>query len=327
MVLAEIANDADQAADVAARISVASGGRDGLLPERASAGGKRVSSGEEVVERYDFEDESDSDALTDIGDFLMARHHGKSAVIHDFAVTAAGGCYFLSIAGPAQICTGIFAALVDQGRHNSEKVTIEQPADHEGASIIDKVEMDIRIPYHAVGSMRHIRTPLNEGRHNLQHSLIYSELLRADYDYRHVERPDTLKLAEMQEAARKELQKALSRFVLIEDVERGETEEALALRWYGFLTRRVHDGLLQDWALPLWRYCVREKVGVSPLARLRGRAWLCEPDRAEMRQAVGLLGRDGKLPLPESMRTAAERIDMDALEGLRAARLAAAAAD
>lgn len=280
--------------DAGALIGAVHGGRDGKLPaipddrggasRRVKSASKRFApkDGTEIASAecaLDIEDNDDADSLVDANDLLMVRHMGKIAVVHDFAISETGGMYLLSIAGPAQVCTGIFAALVDQGSNNSEVVKMEIPGDREGGSIVKKDSVQIRVHRHAVGSMRHIKNPIEGGRRNLQHSLIFTDMLRFDFDYRHIKRPDTESLANMGDAAKVELQKSLSRFVLLEDVERGESEEALALRWYGFLTRRVQDGLLQDWALPLWRHCLREGVGVTPLARIRGGA-AADRDRA-----------------------------------------------
>lgn len=331
-------NKAD--ADALMSISSAYGARDGAIPEipqpekaQAQALGGLASSplGEPVIDlaegSYDFEDTEDADAVVDGNDLLMVRHQGKVAVVHDFAVSDTGKMYMLAMIGPAQVCTGIFAALVDQGARNEERVMMEMPSEHEGGSIVAKTQIRISVPPEAIGSMRHNKTAINDGRQNMQYSVIYTDMVGYDYDYRHVERPNTETLGNMSDGAKKVLDRNLSRFALIEHVESGESEEDLALRWYGFLTRRVQDGLLQDWALPLWRHCKREEAGITPLARLRGGAWLCEPDRAEMREIVGMLGRDGKLPLPENMRGVDPAMHLDAIAGIRAARAAAAAAD
>lgn len=308
-----------------AALSAKYGFREAVLPK--ADGGEAPADAADYsaddVEGFGDEDMDDGGIVNDMGDMLLAVHDGKTAVIRDFAVSTDGECYFLELLGPAQIVNGIFAALVDQGIHNSERVEIEEPTNWEGSSILFKERKQIRIPRHAVGSMRHKRVAMNKAKDNIQASTIYSELLRHDYDYRHVSRPAGAELAGMESYARKELDKNLARFIIMEDVDRGETELELAERWYGFLTRRIEDAMLGAWALPLWRRCSQEEIGVRELLRMRGRAWICEPSRSQMRAIIREMGVEGKLALPEWMGPSARERGLDSMEAYRAARAAA----
>ena len=71
------------------------------------------------------------------------------------------------------------------------------------------------------------------------------------------------------------------------------------MRWFGYLPKRVSEPLLAEWARPLWDHCVGTGKGITEMQRLRGRAWLCEPSSEVLRDAIGYLGRSGKLPLPD----------------------------
>lgn len=245
--------------------------------------------------------------MQDINDFTRISHRGKTAVVHDFAVSRFGDLFYLAMCGPQGVVNGIFAALVNNGEHNVEVVNILPGTDFAnsdsrgdlGGQGVDAFR--VRIPNFAVGSMKKDTQTFADHKtgRNLRAVYLYTEMIRADYDYRHVERHTAEKKNEMTKEALRLNALDLARFVLLRNVGKNETDAELAARWYGFLTRRLDDPLHGSWALPLFEHCLANGVGVRKLVRLRGDGYLCEPDRDEMRKAVCELGKAGRLLIPD----------------------------
>ena len=82
--------------------------------------------------------------------------------------------------------------------------------------------------------------------------------------------------------------------------------ELTALRWFGYLPKRVSEPLLAEWAQPLWDYCLANDKGITGMQRLRGKAWLCEPSSEALRGAISCLGKRGELRLPENFPVVAD---------------------
>ena len=104
-----------------------------------------------------------------------------------------------------------------------------------------------------------------------------------------------------QAKAQKEL--AQRRFILMAGDEEDRT--VIAQRWFAYLPKRVSEPMLAEWAQPLWDYCVLAEKGIEPLTRLR------EPSSEVLRDAIGYLGRSGKLPLPDGFPEAMQPVEYE----------------
>lgn len=246
--------------------------------------------------------------MQDFNDYTRIVHRGKTAVVHDFAVSRFGDLFYLAMCGQQGIVNGIFAALVNGGENNSEIVNILPGSgfadDEKRAALGGRGGFEafrVRIPAFAVGSMKKDTQTFMDHKtgRNLRAVYLYTDMVRADYDYRHVERHTAEKRSEMNKEALRLHSLDLSRFVLLRNVDKNESDEGVANRWYGFLTRRIDDPLHGSWALPLFEHCLEKGIGLRKLICLRGDGWLCEPDRDDMRKAVCELGKAGRLEIPE----------------------------
>ena len=125
----------------------------------------------------------------------------------------------------------------------------------------------------------------------------------------HLQSKNAIEQKDDSDYAKAQAELAQRRFVLMADDD--EEPEATALRWFGYLPKRVSEPLLAEWAQPLWDYCVASDRGITEMRRLRGRAWLCEPSSEVLRDTIGYLGRSGKLPLPDGFPEAMEPVEYD----------------
>ena len=125
--------------------------------------------------------------------------------------------------------------------------------------------------------------------------VLRSELIRWDYSYVHLQSKNAIEDKDDSDYAKAQAELAHRRFVLMADDD--EDPEATALRWFGYLPKRVSEPLLAEWAQPLWDYCVANDKGITEMQRLRGKAWLCEPSSEVLRDAISYLGRSGKAAL------------------------------
>ena len=249
-------------------------------------------------------------AIRDFNDYTRIVHRGKTAVVHDFALNKFGDLFYVAFCGAQSIVNGIFAALVNNGENNTEIVNILPGSDfakseeRENVAGVGFDAFRVRVSNDAVGSMRKDTQAFPDPKtgRNLRAVYLYTDMVRADYDYRHVDRHTPESRAEMTQEALRRYALDLSRFILLRNVDKNETDEEVAQRWYGFLTRRLDDPLDSSWALPLFEHCLENGIGLRPLIRLRGDAWLCEPDRDEMRKAVCELGQAGLLEMPEEVK-------------------------
>ena len=215
-------------------------------------------------------------------DFERITHKGKYAVVYDIAHDRDGGLYYLSMAGSRQMTEGIAAALLDGGHRNRNDVYLNTPLNGENG--LWNRSTRISIATHTIGAMRRISRKV-QGTRVFQVVLV-SSLLRWNYNYAHIQTKAVID-------------------------ERDESDQAKAQRWFGHLPGRVSEPMLAEWAQPLWDYCVLARKGIEPLMRQRSRAWLCEPSSEALRDAIGYLGRSGKLPLPEGFPDAAQPVEYE----------------
>ncbi len=238
-------------------------------------------------------------------DFERITHKGKYAVVYDSAHDRDGGLYYLSMAGSRQMSEGIAAALLDSGHRNRNDVYLNTPLNGENG--LWNRSTRISIATHTIGAMRRITRKV-QGTRVFQVVLV-SSLLRWNYNYAHIETKAVIDERDESDYAKAQKELAQRRFILMADDE--EDEAVTAQRWFGYLPGRVSEPMLAEWAQPLWDYCALVKKGIDPLTRQRGKAWLCEPSSEVLRDAIGYLGRSGKLPLPEGFPDAAQPVEYD----------------
>ena len=225
-------------------------------------------------------------------DFSEITHTGKYAVVYDLARDADGGLFYLSMVGSRQMTEGIAAALLDSGHRNKNAVYLNEPLDGENG--LWKKTTTVKIAPDTIGAMRRVTRRVQNTR--VWQVVLYSKLMQWDYNYAHVQTKSAIEDEDKTDYAKAQQELALRRFILYGDTD--EEEAATARRWFAYMPRRVSEPLLEEWAEPLWKYCLNARKGIKPLISLKGRAWLCEPARDSLREAIGYLGRSGELPLP-----------------------------
>ena len=233
-------------------------------------------------------------------DFPRITHSGKYGVVFDAAYTSNGGLYYGSWTGSKQMCEGIAAALLDSGRRNKNSVYLVVPLNGEDGVWSKSVQ--VRIADSTIGAMKRITKRVPGTR--VWQVVLRSELIRWDYSYAHLQSKNAIEEKDDSDYAKAQAELAHRRFVLMADDE--EDPEATALRWFGYLPKRVSEPLLTEWAQPLWDYCVANDKGITEMQRLRGKAWLCEPSSDALRGAISYLGKKGELWLPENFPIVAE---------------------
>ena len=231
-----------------------------------------------------------------ISELPQITHTGKYAVVYDVAHKK-GALYYLSMVGSRQMTEGIAAALLDSGKRNKQDVNLQLPDEGEGKSSarVWRKSQRVKVADHAFGTMRRIVRKVQGTR--VFQTVLVSQLARWDYNYSHItakseiaDDSETSEHKQVQEEADKR------RFVLLADSD--EDIEYTARRWFAYLPRRVNEPMLADWAVPLWEHCNATDKGISEISRLRGNAWLCEPTRENLRDAITELGSAGNLALP-----------------------------
>lgn len=238
-------------------------------------------------------------------DFERVTHNGKYAVIYDIAHDGDGGLYYLSMAGSRQMSEGIAAALLDSGHRNKNEVYLNTPLNGEDG--LWSRSQRIKIAPHTIGAMRRITRKVQGTR--VAQVVLVSNLLRWDYNYAHIQAKAAIEEKDESDQAKAQKELAQRRFILMADEQEDRT--VIAQRWFAYLPKRVSEPMLAEWAQPLWDYCVLAKKGIEPLTRLRGKAWLCEPSSEVLRDAIGYLGRSGKLPLPDGFPEAMQPVEYE----------------
>ena len=225
-------------------------------------------------------------------DFSRITHSGKYGVVFDAAYTSSGGLYYGSWTGSRQMCEGIAAALLDSGRRNKNSVFLVIPLNGEDGVWSKSVQVSVADA--TIGAMRRITKRVPGTR--VWQVVLRSELIRWDYSYVHLQSKNAIEEKDDSDYAKAQAELAQRRFVLMADDE--EDMEQTALRWFGYLPKRVSEPLLAEWAQPLWEYCIQNSKGITEMHRLRGKAWLCEPSSEALRGAISYLGKRGGLWLP-----------------------------
>ncbi len=227
-------------------------------------------------------------------DFPTISHTGKYAVVYDIARDNDGGLFYLSMVGSRQMTEGIAAALLDSGHRNKNVVQLHKPIVGENGRW--KMTTTVKIATETIGAMRRVTRRVQNAR--VWQVVLYSKLMQWDYNYAHVQMKSAIESEDMSDHAKAQEELSLRRFVLYGHAD--EEEAATARRWFAYMPRRVSEPLLEEWAEPLWKYCLNARKGIKPLISLRGQAWLCEPASDSLREAVGYLGRAGELHVPGS---------------------------
>ena len=238
-------------------------------------------------------------------DFERVTHKGKYAILYDIAHDKDGGLYYLSLAGSRQMSEGIAAALLDSGHRNKNAVYLNTPLN--GDDGLWNRSKKIRIAPHSIGAMRRITRKVQGTR--VSQVVLVSNLLKWDYNYAHIQTKAVVDQEDESDNAKAQKDLAQRRFVLLADGDESQAE--IAQRWFAYLPKRVSEPMLAEWAQPLWDYCVLANKGIEPLTRMRGKAWLCEPASDTLRDAIGYLGRAGKLPLPEEFPEAMQQFEYE----------------
>ena len=234
---------------------------------------------------------------------LEMHHDGKFVTVRDYAMHADGQLVYLQIMGSRIVLDGIAASLFTSGKRNKEVVVCEVPDKTASGVIVPgvvgvmqiaKVERNVSIAAYAVGSMKKARVKLPDSE--TYGMTIYTEMMDWDYHYRHVQQPAASDKTDLTPKELEEISKGLSRFVMRESPD--TPDEVVARRWMGYLVKRHRDGLYAEWAYPLWKYCIENSVCVKEYETLICRAWLWEPERDKIRNAVRKLGLSGELVMP-----------------------------